>query len=220
MIDDRKKEAEEMELLLPWYEKGTLSPADMSRVEAYLAANPDMTGALALIREEMTETIEANESLGMPRSAARDRLMEAIAAEAPRGKVSLSSMLRSLLPQGLSPSFAMGAAAAALVILVQAAAIGYLAFDGERGTRLATGDPAVVAEEGAFALVSFSNEATAAEIAEFLTSMDASIVDGPKNGGVFKIRLTERQISDAERDEILRNLREKSDIVRLVLPFR
>ena len=82
MIDLNSHDHEEIEQLLPWYEKGTLSAAEMQRVEAYLDTHPELRSRLALIREEVAETIAANESLGMPSPAVRDRLMEQIASEA------------------------------------------------------------------------------------------------------------------------------------------
>jgi anti-sigma factor RsiW len=57
-------EAAEIEELLPWYEKGTLDPGEMRRVAAYLEAHPEMQARLVLIREELAETIAANEGLG------------------------------------------------------------------------------------------------------------------------------------------------------------
>ena len=39
---EKFSEREEIEMLLPWYESGTLDPADFKRVERYLAAHPEI----------------------------------------------------------------------------------------------------------------------------------------------------------------------------------
>jgi hypothetical protein len=53
-----------------------------------------------------------------------------------------------------------------------------------------------------------------------LTEFDASIVDGPKAGGVYKIRLRTEDRSPAGREALVRRLAERRDIVRAVLPSR
>src|SRR5262245_21809284 len=112
MIERNDTEREATEMLLPWYESGTLASGDMRRVEDYLARHPEMRSQIALIREELSETVAANESLGMPRSAARDRLMAQIAGEsgADRGQSPAASWWQSFLSRGRSPTWAIVAA--------------------------------------------------------------------------------------------------------------
>ena len=73
MTDIQNRDAQEIEELLPWYEMGTLDTAEMRRVSAYLETHPEMRFRLGLIREELAETVAANEKLGMPSAAARER---------------------------------------------------------------------------------------------------------------------------------------------------
>jgi hypothetical protein len=220
MIDHMQNEREEIELLLPWYERGTLTPAEMRRVENHLAADPELRERLALIREEASETIASNESLGMPRAAARDRLMEQIAAEAgaiPAVSSSLRTWLSGLIPAGLSPGLAMTGATAALVIFVQAILlISLLSTDGgERGPRLASGQE-TSASTGTFVLIRFTENAQAKAIAGLLRSVKGTIVDGPKPGGIFKIRISDKVLPEPDRDAILNRLREDKAIVAFV----
>ncbi|MGI9383750.1 MAG: hypothetical protein ACR2PO_11405, partial [Methyloligellaceae bacterium] len=73
---------EDIEMLLPWYEAGTLDAADAERVAAYLEQHPEMSDQLTLFREEQDAAVVANEALGAPAAGALDRLMSSIEAEA------------------------------------------------------------------------------------------------------------------------------------------
>ena len=56
-------EREEIEALLPWFVRGTLAAGDRARVDSYLARHPDMRLQLDLVREEMDESVAANEAV-------------------------------------------------------------------------------------------------------------------------------------------------------------
>src|ERR1700722_9243489 len=73
----------EIEALLPWYAAGTLPQRDRQRVEEALRQDPALMRQLDLVREEFTETIHLNETLGAPSPRVADRLMAAIDAEPP-----------------------------------------------------------------------------------------------------------------------------------------
>src|SRR5437016_10709214 len=77
-------ERQEIEALLPWHAAGTLSRRDAERVEAALAGDRELARHYDVVREELTETIHLNESLGVPTSRAIERLFAAIDAEGPR----------------------------------------------------------------------------------------------------------------------------------------
>lgn len=218
MIDADNREQDEIELMLPWYEAGTLSPAEMRRVGAYLAAHPDMGARLALVREELSGTIAANEALGMPSHAARDRLMAQIAAEAGAAPQmsGLTAWWKGWLPAGFSPGLSLAAAAAALIIIVQAVALVSLA-PRDTDNRLAAGDQ-LAAASGTFILIRFAENASAGEIAALLQSIGGAIVDGPKPGGVYKLRISPRALTVEERDAIIARLREKTDLVTFLAP--
>jgi len=102
----------------------------------------------------------------------------------------------------------------ALLILAQAACIAVLI------TRAPTYHLAAGAhEDGAAALIAFADAARAADIAQFLAGFEATIVDGPKPGGVYKIKL--RKLGKSQPDDtLLSKLSERRDIVRMVLPSR
>jgi hypothetical protein len=222
MTDIHSPEAQEIEELLPWYEKGTLGPAEMRRVGDYLGAHPEMQFRLSLIREELAETIAANESLGMPAASARERLFAAIAAEPgapPPARASLGVWWRNLLPEGVSPGLGLATLAACVVIIVQAAALVVFTFAEPGGDyRVAAGRETVPAQAGSYLFVRFADDAKAADIAVLLKEVNAVVVDGPKPGGVFKLRIADRALDEAERETTIQKLREKTDIISFVAP--
>lgn len=203
-------ERDEVEMLLPWYEDGTLEEPDRRRVDAVLASDPELRGRLALIREEKTATVDANEMAGAPGAGALDRLMASIEAESgpelvpSRGGGWLSRLFGAPMPAGMQ----WAGAAAAIVIVLQAAALGYLASSIDNsGARYETASGDAVAQKGGtFALVRFADDATAARIAEFLSELDMDIVDGPKPGGVYTIRLSGQALGESERDALLKKM--------------
>ena len=103
----------------------------------------------------------------------------------------------------------------ALLVLAQAAFITIL-LTREPTYRLAAGLPG----EGVPALIAFTDDAKAADVAQILTDFHANMVDGPKPGGVYKIRLRILDKSRPARDALLSKLAERRDVVRIVLPSR
>lgn len=220
-------ERDEVEMLLPWYAAGTLSHTETERVEAYLDAHPDMSSLLARVRAEQAETIGLNESLGAPSPGALDRLMSAIEAES--GPLDAGTQARAGLWQrlsdwigGLSPRpLALATAAAIAVICVQAAVLGVLVTgDGSSYQTAAGGKEAVSPSTGTFALVGFAGTATADEINSLLEARGAAIVDGPMPGGLYRIRLSAKELDAEERDRLLAALRDATGVVRFAAPAK
>ena len=81
MINNKEPERHEIEALLPWYAAGTLSRRDTDRVEQALASDRELARRYDLVREELTETIHLNETLGAPSARAMEKLFAAIDAE-------------------------------------------------------------------------------------------------------------------------------------------
>jgi hypothetical protein len=219
-IDER----EEIEMLLPWYVTGRLEPAEMATVDAYLAAHPEMARQLDLVRAELEGTVAVNAALGAPSAAATARIMAALPAARPataarRALGRLWAQAEALFVAPTPGAVRWAAlAVAALVVLETAALVTLVSAPGERGTyRTASG---VDSGDGIAALVVFADGAKAPAISQLLTDFDARIVDGPKAGGMYKIRLRTEDRSPAARDALLRRLAERRDVVRSVLPSR
>ncbi len=71
-------------LLLPWHAAGTLSRRDADRVEQALAGDRELRRRFDIVREELSETIHLNETLGAPSARAMEKLFAAIDAEGVR----------------------------------------------------------------------------------------------------------------------------------------
>jgi hypothetical protein len=216
---NKEQERFDVEALLPWHAAGTLSRRDADRVEQALASDRELQRRYALVREEFAETIHLNESLGAPSPRAMEKLFAAIDAEearAPRRRASfdLTGRLSEFI-SGFAPrTLAWSAAAAALAILVQAAVITTMVVKDPNG-------PAAIGlankpSDGSFAMVRFAAQATAADITNFLGAHKASMVEGPKPGGLYKVKLTDSKLPADEVGKIIKQMQEESKIVSFI----
>ena len=204
----REQEPGEIELLLPWHAAGTLNARDARKVDEALARDPELARQYAVIREEYTETIDLNESLGAPSGRAMQKLFAAIDAEPARearasSKIAarFTGFFAQLSPRTLAWSASLGA----LALLLQAGVIGAVLVS----NRPASFETASLSTNEAItrdlataalprALVRFAPEARVADVTALLEKYQASIVEGAK-GGLFKLQFGDRSIS---KDEI------------------
>ena len=219
------KDYAEIEELLPWYATGSLSEEDRRLVENALENDDTLVMRLELVREEMVETTSANEQLNSPGADTFAKMMDMIDAE-PAPPRSLRSTLRGFLASvddlftDLAPATVrMGAALAAIVIVAQGIIIGssYMGRDTTRYQTASGGGP-VVSWEGTYALVKFSGKARAGDIARYLSGLNASIVDGPKPGGLYRVKLSGKTLSAEQREKLIAALGKNTSLIELVLP--
>jgi anti-sigma-K factor RskA len=78
---DKESERHKIEALLPWYAAGTLSRREADLVERELAGDCELARRYDLVRQELAETIQLNETLGAPSGRAMEKLFAAIDAE-------------------------------------------------------------------------------------------------------------------------------------------
>jgi anti-sigma factor RsiW len=221
MLDETERE--EIEMLLPWYVTGRLDADDLARVERYLAAHPEVGRQLDLVRAEREQSVAANEALGAPSAGATARLMASLAAARPAwaAQRAVQGVLRQvggLFTAPTAGAVRWAAVAAAVLVAVQAVTIATLLNERAGVYRTASGGQA--ADDGITVLVVFADEARAPAIAALLAELDASIVDGPRAGGVYKVRLRTEDRSQPAREALVRRLAERRDVVRAVLPGR
>jgi len=215
---------DEVELLLPWYVNDTLEPHDKARVNAYLAEHSEFETQIATMREDMGESIQANEMIRAPGAGALDRLMTQIEAEAPQPlalKASATGLLASLgeFLQSLTPGrLSMAAIAAALVITVQAGFLGNMLLQGGSGGGVYETVGENTSATGTAFLIQFNPEADLGAVAGFLESNDAVVISGPENGQFFKIRIGSKTLDEAARAALLTKLGANTDLVAMVLP--
>jgi anti-sigma factor RsiW len=213
----------ELEELLPFYANGRISAADRARVEKALAGDPELAMRLDIIREDMAETTLLNESLGAPSHRALDRLMERIEAEpreAPllaRAKGGLMAWLGGWLSAQPPRRLAYASAAALVLIAIQGVALTRLAVRGGGGAFETASAPGARSSER-YVLVSFAPDAKAGDIAAFFKRYEASVVDGPRANGFFKVRVGDASLTTAQVDAIAARMKAEGSIVSFVAP--
>ena len=219
--DHESTERREIEDLLPWYAAGTLSRRDAQRVQDALAQDPELAHRFDLVREELAGTIEVNETLGAPSSRAMEALFAKIDAEPARPHIARAALaerfaafLASLSPRTL----ALSASAAAFVIVLQTGLIGGVMLNQQTTAGYETASaPSGAAEGGAFALIRFASDSTAADIARFLESNKISITGGPSAGGLYRIRVATTGLPRPELANIIKRL-EEDKVVNFIAP--
>ena len=206
-----KKEAQELpedvELLLPWHAAGTLSRRDAARVEQALANDNELAARYELVREELGEAIRLNETLGAPSARAMQNLFAKIDAEParqPKASFNLGAWLTEFVSSFQPRTLAYGAAIGALAIVLQAGVL--------TGIFVKEGGPAFTSaslslnEGAAYVAVRFNPQSSAADITKFLADNKASIVGGPAAGGMFKLRVADRALSDGELSAVVKKI--------------
>jgi anti-sigma-K factor RskA len=214
-VSNEAPERQEIETLLPWHAAGTLSRRDREKVERAIANDSELARHLTLVREEQQETIHLNESLGVPSARAMEKLFAAIEAEGAPAPVRRSFDLVGRLSgfiSGFAPrTLAYGAAAAAVVLLLQSAAIVEMATKTQPDavTELASVNTPANAPHAA---IRFSPQATSLEIITFLNAHGAEVVVGPRNNGSFDIRFT----GEVSKDEVFRKVQRMQSETKVV----
>jgi anti-sigma factor RsiW len=206
-----QNEPDEIETLLPWHAAGTLSPRDAKRVDDALARDPELAKRYALVREELGETIRANESLGAPSSRVMDTLFRKIEAEPkrrPRAALNLSQRFSAFV-ESLSPrTLAWSATAAAVAIVLQAGFIaGVVANKGGTGGYQTASAPSAVAQ-GSFVMARFAPQTSAADMTEFLTANNMTVAGGPLPGALYRLRASETKLGKEELAALVRRLQQ------------
>jgi anti-sigma factor RsiW len=209
-----------IEDLMPWHATGTLSRRDTQRVEDAIARDPELARRYELVREELAGTIHLNETLGAPSARAMEKLFAKIDAEPARGRISspdiaarFAAFLGSLSPLTL----AWSASAAALVIVLQTGLIGSVILkEPMRGVFETASQPSSTNAQGAFALIRFAPQASAADITTFLQANKASIMDGP-SGGLYRVRVSGSPLPKGELSNLIKRLQDDK-VVSFIAP--
>jgi hypothetical protein len=221
-IKNQVSEREEIEALLPWHAAGTLTRREAQKVEQALAADADLASQYATIREDLAETIVANETLGAPSARAMQKLMadiEADASSARRARTSfnlgawLSETLSSFSPRTL----AWSATAAALAVVLQAGLLAGMFVSERQGTGLTLAsyhDVTKSTSEGTDLIMAFAPQATIADVNKLLKTYNMAVVDGPNGGNVYTVRLA---MTGMPKEELARLVKQLQDEKTLTL---
>ena len=204
--NEAEKLPEDVELLLPWHAAGTLSRRDAARVEQALANDNELAARYDMVREELGETIRLNETLGAPSARAMQDLFAKIDAEParkPKVSFNLGAWLTGFVTGFQPRTLAYGATAAALAIVLQAGILAGV-FIKEGGSF--TSASLTTSEGATYVAVRFNPQASAADITKFLADNRASIVGGPATGGLFKLRVSNKAMSEDEHSAVVKKL--------------
>ena len=232
MNQNETYERSEIEDLLPWHATGTLSRREAEKVEAALARDPELARRLELVREELAATIHLNETLGAPSPRAAERLFAAIDAEArPVRSLGLSARITEFFASLTPRQLAFSAAAGALAIVLQAGLIGAIVIGQQTQGTYQTASADKPAEAGSYAFVRFAPDANAQDIASVLDANKVSIVDGPRPGGIYRVRIAalpqdssvqyrgvDTPSSEEQRDRTIARLRTATNVISFVIP--
>jgi hypothetical protein len=225
MMTKNETERRDIEALLPWHAAGTLSRRDAQRVEAALNEDRDLARQFELVREELGETIHLNETLGAPSARAMERLLAGIEAEGAKGRKRQSFNLAAFIGERLSMfsprTLAWSAVTAVLAIVLQAGLLANL-YINEPGSEVpsayktASAPTRSLGPVGSYALIGFTPQASAADVTKFLEAHKASIVEGPKPGGLYRIRVSTTALPKNDLAAIVKQMQDQSKIVRFV----
>jgi anti-sigma factor RsiW len=212
-------ERDALEDLLPWYAAGTLNAADSLRVESALTSDPDFAHRLDIAREEMGEAVLANQMAGAPSSKALAKLIASLEKE-PLCKPSFATNIFDFggrLANWFQPkTLAWATIAGAFVIMVQAGVMSNLIGKSGQVYETASKSQPSTVQAGTILLVGFAPEATAAQITSVLGELKGSIVEGPKPGGMYRVKVSDIELSKTESERIIALWRIKTGVVRFV----
>jgi anti-sigma factor RsiW len=218
MNEDTKTRRDEVEMMLPFYVTGQLDHAEANEIDDYLKRHPDVAGQLDLIRAERESTAAANVIYASRPARSFDRVAAMIGkppAQPARSAGWRLDWIKQLFAMPSSPALSFVGAAAAIVILLQAATIGTLVVAQYSGVFSPAGGNEKV-DAGTTVVVQFANDASAAAIADVLSGLGVKIVDGPSGGKLFTVRIGPKTMSEGERDRLIAALRARRDLIVFV----
>ncbi|MGD0151992.1 MAG: hypothetical protein ABSB77_25740 [Xanthobacteraceae bacterium] len=206
----KQSEPSEIELLLPWYAAGTLDPRESQQVEAALANDPELASRYEWVRAELAQETHVSEAAGEPSGRDVKTLfakIDALPAQKSRSSIDLGARIAEFLAS-LSPrTLAWSAMAAALAIVLQAGFLaGFVLKEKNPGGYETASAPANVSGEGAYVLLRFQPQASAADVANFLETNKLSIVGGPSTGGLYRVRVAPTKLAKADLTRIVSTL--------------
>ena len=219
MSEDTKIRRDEVEMMLPFYVTGQLDHADVNEIDDYLKHHPDVARQLDLIRAERESTSVANAIYASRPTRSFDRVAAMIGkapAQPARSAGWGLAWIKQLLALPSSPALGFVGAAAAIVILLQAATIGTMVVAHYPDVfRTAGGGPV---DAGTTVVVRFADDASATAIADVLSGLGVKIIDGPSGGKLFTVRIGPKTMSQGERERLIAALRARRDLIVFVTP--
>lgn len=190
-------EPQDVEELLPWYVTGRVSREEARGIEAALKTMPDLAGKLAQVQRERDAIARASETVDSAPPETLQRLLQEVETtrqwRVPRIEThgEAGSWVRAALGRNAVWQTALAAACVAIV------ALGIQLYNVPAGDQFNVAGN-INGTEGATLVVTFQPGATAGDIGELLSGLNARIVDGPKPGGAYTVALPSAQASEVE----------------------
>ena len=185
-----------------------------------IARRPTIASHLPLVCDERAGVVAANEAFADRPTGNFDRVAAAIGDDAgarPHVPIIASSdRIKRLFEMPALGSRGWIGAAAAVVIVAQTTAIATLVVPRHSPTFTAASGGREAPGAGTSAVVRFADGATTSAVTELLAGLGMTIVDGPRSGGLFTVRLGTRDMTEAERNRAIADLKARSDLVAFV----
>ncbi len=222
MSENTKHESakrDEVEMMLPFYVTGQLDHAEADEINEYLKHHPDVAHQLDLIRAERESTAAGNAIYGSRPARSFDRVAAMIGkapAQPARAAGSGLDWIKRLFAMPSSPTLGFVGAAAAIVILLQAATIGTLVVAQYTGIFTGASGGNGTVDAGTTVVVRFADDASAAAIADVLSGLGVKIIDGPRGGKLFTVRIGPKIMNESERERLIAALKARSDLIVFV----
>jgi anti-sigma factor RsiW len=222
MSENTKHESarrDEVEMMLPFYVTGQLDHAEANEIDEYLKHHPDVARQLDLIRAERESTAAGNAIYASRPARSFDRVAAMIGrtpAQPARSAGWGLDWIRRLFAMPSSPTLGFVGAAAAIVILLQAATIGTLVVAQYTGIFTGASGGNGTVDAGTTVVVRFADDASAAAIADVLSGLGVKIIDGPRGGRLFTVRIGPKTMNESERERLIAALKARSDLIVFV----
>ncbi|TDQ81008.1 hypothetical protein A8950_2878 [Dongia mobilis] len=221
--DQNRISLDEAQEILPWYLTGRASRAEAAAIEGLLKESAELRNQLDAAKQQRQAVIDGGAATGEPSDATLTRLLQQIETTRQRRFAAVEEPGFFARLFGPRPLMKFALACACLLVVAQGALLyrsGALPFvstpEGEPAgqatyaTAAATGEVPEMAEAlGAELLVAFRPEVTAAQITQILTELDASVIDGPKPGLTFVLRLA----TGVDVNEAIARLQSRPDLI-------
>ena len=198
MSSDSYQEASHPDELLPWFVNGRLSPQEQREVEDHINTCDRCQKEVGLL-ENMREQIQAT-PLDSPGELGLKRLLKEIKTEK-EAKKGQKPIQPRIWPRTL-------AIAASLIIVVQAGLLIDAWFFSKPMVPLSGPQ-----KEGIILQVSFVSTATEEDIRKELNAVDGTVIDGPGQLGIYRIRLNLQPMDQVGIEEAIALLRQHKTVI-------
>ncbi len=206
---------QDVEELLPWYVTGRVTREEARGIEAALKTMPDLAQKLAAVQREREAIARGSEAVEPPPPDNLQRLLQQVETtrqlRMPKveAAASGSDWVSAVFGRRIVWQVAFAAACVAIALM------GIRIYDPATSPGFGTAAGINGAEAGATLVVTFQPAATNADISSLLAALDMAVVDGPKPGNAYVLRLPSAAPEDIST--AMERLLERKDLVQTVL---